>query len=190
MLEKLPAAVGHVLRRARPGLETIVFHQIPSPGGAPLEVSSAAFDDWGPLSPRHTADGEGLSPPLRWRGVPAATSSIVVLIEDADSPTPHPLVHAIAWNLPGVDGGLAEGALRDERGEPLVPDCGLNSYLQARYLPPDPPPGHGPHRYAFEVFALDRSPRFRGTPGRGQIVDALQGHVLADGCLIGVYERP
>jgi len=189
MLEKLPSALGHALRGARPGLEALVYSTLAGTDKRTLQVRSSAFDDGGRIPARYTADGEGVSPPLQWTGVPTEAVTVVVLIEDADSPTPQPLVHAIAWNLPGVDGCLAEGALRDAQGEPELRDCGLNSYFRAKYLPPDPPPGHGPHRYAFEVFALDRVPRFRGAPGRTQLVEALQGSVIARGMLVGTYER-
>ena len=66
---------------------------------------------------------------------------------------------------------------------------GRNSYLQTAWLPPDPPPGHGVHRYAFQVFALDVSPPFDETPGRDEVVDAIREHALASGLLIGTYER-
>jgi hypothetical protein len=59
-----------------------------------------------------------------------------------------------------------------------------------RYRPPDPPPGHGAHRYAIQVLALDLAPRFEGTPGRRDIMDAARGHVVGVGCLIGTYARP
>ena len=67
---------------------------------------------------------------------------------------------------------------------------GRNSYLQAGWLPPDPPPGHGVHRYAFQLFALEAGPAFEGTPGRDAVVEALKERALASGLLIGTYERP
>jgi Raf kinase inhibitor-like YbhB/YbcL family protein len=154
-----------------------------------LEVSSPAFDDGDTIPARYTADGEKLSPPVAWRRVPPLTAAIVIIIEDADSPTPQPLVHGIVWGLPGQDGDLPEGGLRSpaSAGEPLP--MGRNSYLTAQYLPPDPPPGHGPHRYAFQVFALRTLRRLSGTPGRRAVVESLRENVLAKGCLIGVYER-
>ena len=99
-------------------------------------------------------------------------------------------LHTIAWGLPGMDGDLAEGALKSpgSAGEDL--SLGRNSFFGAEYLPPDPPPGHGPHRYVFQVFALDRTPDLHGKPVRSQLVHAMKGHVLARGLLVGVYERP
>jgi Raf kinase inhibitor-like YbhB/YbcL family protein len=188
MLQRLPANVGHVLRNLRPGLDKIVLNDpmVASPRTFP--VHSRAFVDGAPLPLRYTADGEGLSPPIQWHNVPAATRSVALVIEDADSPTPRPLVHAIVWNLPGEDGVLGEGVLNAMQATGSA-DLGRNSLLQHAYLPPDPPPGHGPHRYAFQVFALASVPERGVAPGRGGLLDMLRDHVLASGLLIGTYER-
>lgn len=188
MLEHLPASVGHALRGVRPGVEKIVLHDSDIGPTMSLSVLSRAFADGASLPMRYTADGDGLSPPIQWYDVPAATRSVAVVVEDADSPTPRPLVHAIVWNLPGEDGVLGEGVLNAMEAIGSV-DLGRNSHLQHAYLPPDPPPGHGPHRYAFQVFALDCAPAHREAPGRSKLLDVLRGHVLASGLLIGIYER-
>ena len=114
----------------------------------------------------------------------------MLLVEDADSPTPSPLVHAIVVGLAAGDGALAEGALPSADHEGAGLEVGRNSYLQAAWLPPDPPPGHGVHRYAFQLFALDALPSFSATPGRDEVIDALRAHAIASGLLIGTCERP
>jgi Raf kinase inhibitor-like YbhB/YbcL family protein len=192
MLEKLPEILGHALREQRAGLDKLVFNRLGLRAGmAAIEVSSLAFADHAPIPPRYTADGEGVSPPLQWSGVPEGADSLLLIVEDADAPTPQPLVHAIAVALPPQPGALAEGALdaRDER-DAAAPRIGRNSYLRASWLPPDPPPGHGPHRYAFQVFALAAGAAFSDTPGRDEVFAALRERALASGCLIGTYERP
>lgn len=166
---------------ARAGQVTIVDTQLTGVN-ASIEVSSGAFDHNGPIPAQYTVDGDGTSPPLKWRGVPMNAEAVVVLVEDADSPTPRPLVHAIVWDLPGSDASLPEGALPDNR-------CAANDALAATWLPPDPPPGHGTHRYVFQVFALDIVPRFESRPGRAALLDKIKGHVIAKGLLIGTYER-
>jgi Raf kinase inhibitor-like YbhB/YbcL family protein len=189
MLEKLPEALGHALRGQRAGLENIAFQSIDLRAGmAQIAVTSLAFVDHAPIPARYTADGPGVSPPLQWSGVPSGAASLVVLVEDADAPTPHPLVHAIVVDLAPEDGALAEAALPSKDHEGAGLRVGRNSYLQAAWLPPDPPPGHGVHRYAFQVFALAAG-GFDGTPGRDAVLDALREHALASGCLIGTYER-
>ena len=191
MLEKLPDVIGHALHNVRAGLDEIVFNTLGlREGMASLTLSSLAFADHAPLPARYTADGEGVFPSLQWTGVPAAAMSVLLIVEDADSPTPHPLVHAIVVGLPPGDGGLPEAALPSGDHPGTGVHTGLNSYLQAAWLPPDPPPGHGVHRYAFQLFALDALPTFSDTPGRDEVVDALRAHALASGLLIGTCERP
>jgi Raf kinase inhibitor-like YbhB/YbcL family protein len=190
MLEKLPDALGHALRDRRAGLDKLAFNMSGLRSGmAAIEVSSVAFADHTPLPARYTADGEGLSPPLQWRGIPAAAASLVLIVEDADAPTPRPLVHAIAVDLEPSQGGLAEGALNGAVAESRV-HVGRNSYLMSGWLPPDPPPGHGAHRYAFQLFALLPGEAFSGTPGRDAVMEAVRDRAMASGCLIGTYERP
>jgi Raf kinase inhibitor-like YbhB/YbcL family protein len=192
MLEKLPEVIGHALQGMRAGLDKIVFNALGmGQGTGAIALTSLAFADHAPLPPRYTADGEGLSPPLQWADLPAETTSLVLLVEDADSPTPNPLVHAIVVGLRPSDGMLAEAAIpsRDNDGAAGL-HVGRNSGLQAAWLPPDPPPGHGAHRYAFQLFALDCAPEFSSAPGRDEIFEALREHALASGLLIGTCERP
>ena len=191
MLEKLPDAVGHALRGQRAGLDKIAFQAVDLRAGtAAITVRSLAFADHAPIPEQYTADGAGVSPPLHWTGVPAQATTLVLIVEDADAPTPQPLVHAIVVDLPAGDGALAEGALpsKDHDGSGLA--VGRNSYLQAAWLPPDPPPGHGVHRYAFQLFALEPGPAFDSTPGRDAVLEAIRERGLASGCLFGTYERP
>jgi Raf kinase inhibitor-like YbhB/YbcL family protein len=192
MLEKLPDALGHALRDQRAGLDKTAFRLIDLRAGmGALEVKSLAFVDHAPIPAQYTADGPGISPPLQWIGVPAGASSLVLIVEDADAPTPQPLVHAIVAELPAEDGALAEGAIESDEHPGAGYKTGRNSYLQASWLPPDPPPGHGVHRYAFQLFALDgTATAFSDTPGRDEVLEALRDHAIASGCLIGTYERP
>jgi Raf kinase inhibitor-like YbhB/YbcL family protein len=191
MLEKLPDLIGHALRDVRAGLDQIAFNNAGLRSGmGMLQVGSLAFADHAPIPARYTADGEGVSPPLQWSGVPANAASLVLLVEDADAPTPHPLVHAIAVDLPPSDGALPEGAITGSGQQAEAVHEGRNSYLMAGWLPPDPPPGHGRHRYAFQLFALGPGAPFDGTPGRDEVMAQVRERGLASGCLIGTYERP
>jgi Raf kinase inhibitor-like YbhB/YbcL family protein len=187
MLGKMPAAVGHALKNVWPGLEKLIYAKIEAP--ETIRVESVAFEDNEPIPPLFTADGEKDSPPLRWRGLPDGAAAIVLVVEDADSPTPEPLVHALALKWPARDDDLIPGALTAKNAAVEGLQLGRNSFLKAEWLPPDPPPGHGRHRYVFQVFAIDQDPHINGTPGKSEITTALQGHVLAKGCLTGTYER-
>lgn len=191
MLEKLPDAIGHALRHRRAGLDQIAFNNSGLRAGmGSLQLGSLAFADHAPIPARYTADGEGVSPPLQWSGVPADATSLVLIVEDADAPTPHPLVHAIAVDLPARDGSLPPGAITDSGEQKDVVHEGRNSYLMADWLPPDPPPGHGQHRYAFQLFALGPGDAFQGAPGRDEVLAAVRERGLASGLLVGTYERP
>ena len=191
MLEKLPEVVGHVLRDRRAGLDKLVFNRCGLRAGhGSLHLSSLAFADHAGIPARYTADGEGISPPLQWQGVPGHAGSFVLIVEDADAPTGEPLVHAIVVDLPAGDGALAEGAIRSAGHEGQHVHEGRNSYLRAAWLPPDPPPGHGEHRYAFQLFALAPGEPFDGTPGRDEVLRAIEERGLASGLLIGTYTRP
>ena len=190
MLENLPDFIGHALRDQRAGLDQIAFNRLPlGAGQGAIAVTSLAFVDQGPLPAACTADGEGRSPPLQWSGVPEAATSVVLIVEDADSPTPHPLVHAIAVGLAAGDGSLREGALADAADAPDDASLGRNSYLQIGWLPPDPPPGHGRHRYAFQVFAIGRDEPLPDAPGRDALMALLEARAIASGLLVGTYER-
>lgn len=190
MLEKLPAGIGRALKTIRPGTESLVtedeaFAAVPDV----IAITSTAFHADGTIPVRYTEDGEKLSPPLEWIGVPPEAKALMLLVEDADSPTFKPLVHAILGDLPPIDGGLDEGALPSHNSGEVRFGMGRNSFLHCAWLPPDPPRGHGLHRYAFQIFALDEEPAFDRTPGRSALLSAMHGHVIAKGTLIGTYGR-
>lgn len=105
-------------------------------------------------------------------------------------PLSSPLVHALVWNLDPDGGRLPEGAIvKDGAGGPKGEDVGRNSFFAKGWLPPDPPTGHGPHDYVFQLFALSDTPGLDSNPGRETLATALEGRVLAAGILIGTYSR-
>jgi phosphatidylethanolamine-binding protein (PEBP) family uncharacterized protein len=188
MLEKLPEALGHILQGQRSGMENILFRQLLRDREvARIRMHSSAFDQMAAIPTVFTADGPGTSPPLEWHGAPHEAARVVLIVEDADSPTPHPLVHAILVSG-GGDGSVGWGAMSSDNGREKA-ELGLNSYLQERWLPPDPPPGHGAHRYAFQVFALSEGKAFSHPLGRQELWDAVRERAIAAGCLVGIYER-
>ena len=191
MLEKLPHGVGHALRGVRAGFAKVASEDRAFAAAADtIALTSVAFEDGGSIPPRHTADGEGISPPLAWRELPPGTAAVALLVEDPDAPTPEPLVHLLAWDLPPDLVDLPEGQFKSPRHDGLDEGLGKNSYLRAAYLPPDPPTGHGPHLYVFQIFALDRALSFEGHPGRAAFLEAIKDRVLAKGLLVATYERP
>ena len=191
MLEHVPAWLGKALANVRAGADKLAIAR-PELGGsfAAMTLSSPAFADGARLPPRFTADGEGVSPPLVWDAPPAGTAALALLVEDADAPAPQPLVHAVVWSLPADAGRLEEGAIVADGSGDSDRDVGRNSFLREGWLPPDPPTGHGSHRYVFQLFALDDGVGDPGhTPGRAAMIEAMAGHVLAAGMTIGTYSR-
>jgi Raf kinase inhibitor-like YbhB/YbcL family protein len=190
MLQDLPESVGQALINQRAGMEQVVYNLLHNErSSARLSVTSPTFMFNGALPVRYTADGPGVSPPLEWDAVPAGAGSIAILVEDADSPTPHPLVHAIIVDLSPETCTLEEGALASPKHGGVGLETGPNSYFQRAWLPPDPPRGHGEHRYVFQVFALMPGPTFSSAPGRREFIEMVLNRTLAVGCLIGTYER-
>ena len=191
MLEHVPAWLGRLLADRRAGADTLLAAQEgmsgPVFGGAGgLALTSPAFADGARLPQRFTADADAaVSPPLTWTGAPDGCR-LALLVEDADAPAAQPLVHAIVWGLQGATGRLEEGAI--DAGDAMT--IGRNSFLQVGWLPPDPPTGHGEHRYAFQLFALaPDAPDPGDAPGRAALADAMRGRVLAADVLVGTYSR-
>ena len=126
MLQKLPESVGEALQNQRAGLEHTVIERLrKSSELTPIEVSSSAFAVENTVPVKYTADGGGISPPLEWRRLPDGSSFVAIIVEDADSPTPHPLVHAIVVNLDPRESSLVEGAL-------TVPNIAVSVWKRGR----------------------------------------------------------
>jgi phosphatidylethanolamine-binding protein (PEBP) family uncharacterized protein len=194
MLGRSSESISQVLRGHKAGIANLAVRKLLLRRELPMfQVRSSAFEYFGRIPPTFTADGPGVSPPLDWMNVPDSTACVALIVEDADSPTPRPLVHAIAV-VEGGNGSLGVGALtaadpsaeRDRAGENHV-RTGLNSFLRRAWLPPDPPAGHGEHRYVFQMFAL--APGGDLPSGRTALLEAVMDRGLAMGWLVGVYSR-
>ncbi|MBE7204251.1 MAG: YbhB/YbcL family Raf kinase inhibitor-like protein [Parafilimonas terrae] len=190
MLEKIPNVVGEALSGLKAGRDGTAYHATFADVPETLTLTSPAFADGARLPARYTADGEGVSPPLAWTGVPDETAALVLLVEDAGSPTPRPLVHLIAWDLRPEMASLAEGSLPSPGRPGDAHRLGRNSFLKPEWLPPDPPSGHGRHDYVFQVYALRQALSLGEDPGRGALLAAMRDRVLAKGQLTGTYDRP
>lgn len=151
-----------------------------------LTLSSSAFRHNSRIPMRFTADGENVSPPLEWTGVPRATRSFAVIVEDPDAPDPRApqgtWVHWVVYDIPAETRALAEG-----EALPAGAFEGLNDWRQLGYGGPSPPTGE--HRYVHRLFALDTMLADLHHPNKAQLIYAMKGHVLAEARLIGMYER-
>jgi phosphatidylethanolamine-binding protein (PEBP) family uncharacterized protein len=185
MLGNSSEPIRMVLPERGAGITDLTVRELLSRRELPMfQVRSSAFEYSGRIPVTFTADGPGISPPLNWLNVPRGTDCVALIVEDADSPTPLPLVHAIAV-VEGGDGSLGVGALASVAATGV--STGLNSFLHRAWLPPDPPPGHGEHRYVFQMFALGPG---KGLPsGRTALLEAVMHRGLAVGWLVGIYSR-
>jgi Raf kinase inhibitor-like YbhB/YbcL family protein len=192
MASSLARALGFMLQPIRPGTQALAtkrrsLAEVPET----IEVTSRAFENGGPIPDRYTGYAEGISPPLAWHYLPDEAISLVLVVEDADAPTLRPLVHAIVTGLAPSLGGLAEGAIPATLTG-ASPDgwvTGRNAIGRRGWMPIMPPPGHGPHRYAFQIFVLNAEPRFDWPPGREFLLRTIRPHMIARGSLIGIYQR-
>ena len=155
-----------------------------------MTVSSPSFGHGDLIPKNHTADGPNRSPPLSWSGAPAGTKSFALVVEDPDAPDPAApqriFCHWVLYNLPPGTAQLGPGASTD--GLPPGTRVGRNDFGRAAYGGPAPPIGR--HRYFFRLFALDiELPATLGASDRNTLMQAIHGHVLAEGELMGVYER-
>jgi Raf kinase inhibitor-like YbhB/YbcL family protein len=191
MLEHIPHWLGSALANVRAGHDKLTLARLDLAGTASLDLTSPAFASGGRLPPRFTADGEGVSPPLLWRGVPEGTASLALIVEDPDAPTPRPMVHAIVVDIDPALGSLSEGAIRPDGAGADGKDVGRNSGFGEGWLPPDPPTGHGSHDYVFQLLALsaDADADDKDSPGRADFIDHVSGRILAAGVLVGTYSR-
>jgi Raf kinase inhibitor-like YbhB/YbcL family protein len=156
----------------------------------PLQLSSSAFARGGCIPRRHTGDGEDLSPPLDWAGVPDGIREFALLVDDPDAPTSEPWVHWILYRIPATETGIVEGV--HPKVEPPFPAGafqGKNSWGTNGYRGPAPPKGHGLHRYIFRLFALDAALSVAPGLDKRALLKAIQGHVLAEAEMVGTYER-
>ena len=156
---------------------------------ATLILTSPAFADSGPMPARTAAKGIGdnLSPALRWSGAPEATRAFALIVEDADVPTPRPIVHALALDIPGDRDGLAEGALAPGADPGLA--LGRGAFGRVGWSGPRPILGHGPHAYVFQLVALARPLGLGAKAGLAEALAGMAGAGLARGRLTGLYER-
>ncbi len=151
-----------------------------------FKLRSSAFEHEKPIPAAYTGEGKDISPPLSWSGVPAGTESIALICDDSDAPV-GTFVHWVVYNIPPGSRGLDEGV----PGDDVLPDGtkqGRNDFGRTGYGGPHPPPGKV-HRYCFKIYCLDN--KLEADPGitKAELLDLMQGHIIANDELIGTYER-
>ena len=153
---------------------------------AEMALTSAAFEQGAGIPPVYTCEGDNSSPPLAWRGAPVGARSYALVCEDPDAPR-GTFVHWVLYNL-------SADAVELQAGVPVEPELpsgarqGRNTGGKMGYMGPCPPPG-SPHRYFFRLYALDISLNLAPGASREQLEQAMDQHILAQGMLMGTYQR-
>ncbi len=164
-----------------------------------MRLTSTAFDNGNEIPGKYTGAGQDISPPLSWSGTPAGTRSFALICDDPDAPSrakprpQGPWVHWVIYNIPADAAGLpAAIKRRAELDQPAGARQGKNDFGSDNvgYRGPLPPPGSGPHRYYFKLYALDQKLELASKDAdKKALLAAMQGHILAEGQLMGTFER-
>jgi Raf kinase inhibitor-like YbhB/YbcL family protein len=150
-----------------------------------ITITSSAFSEGSMIPRQYTCDGEDVSPPLAWTGIPEGTKSIALICDDPDAPV-GTWVHWVIFNIPPTAEGLPANIAPKETVE-IGAKHGINDFRKFGYGGPCPP--GGTHRYFFKLYALDTE--IASDPGikKAQLLEAMKGHILAEGQLMGTYKR-
>ena len=147
-------------------------------------VLALPWIDGGSIDPRHTCDGENLSPALSWGAVPAGTVEIAIaLVDDSAVDNGQPFVHWVIGGLDPAEIALVEGDV------PLGALQALNFFGDVGYGGPCPPPGDEPHLYRFTAYALNQQLELADGDGATDFLDVIATVTLASADVTGFYQR-
>lgn len=146
-----------------------------------MTLISPDFADGAAIPRRFTCDGDDVSPPLEWTGVPGAAVSLALIVRDPDA---RDFVHWVVFDLDvSATGGVQAGWSTTANAAPQ----GRNGFGKVGYGGPCPP--SGTHHYVFRLLALDARLALHGAPTADAVLAAAEGHVLGEASLTGTYRR-
>jgi len=151
-----------------------------------MVITSTAFSDGAVIPKKYTCDGQDMSPPLAFSGVPVGAKSLALICDDPDAPMGM-WVHWVVWGMPPSTPALPEGLPKDAKLSGGIQQ-GLNSWPKIGYNGPCPPPGR-PHRYFFKLYALDAELNLTERTPKSALEEAMKGHIVAQAQLMGQYGR-
>lgn len=154
-------------------------------GSNDFVIESTAFAYGDSIHSDYTCDGSDVSPQFQWSGAPAGTQSFVLICDDPDASV-GTWVHWVYYDIPATVGELREAFPPDERPE-LGGAQGITDFRRIGYGGPCPP--GGTHRYFFKLYALDTVLGLAPGATKRQVLQAAQGHILAQAELMGTYTR-
>ena len=151
-----------------------------------IELRSSAFENGKAIPVKHSCDGEDVSPPLEWSGVPKEAKSIALICDDPDAPGGI-WVHWVLYGIPPGVAGIEESI--PSKGKVIGrARHGQNDFRRLGYGGPCPPKGKA-HRYFFKIYALDEELELQAGASKKDLLKVMQGHVMAEGQLVGTYQR-
>ena len=153
--------------------------------GVALEVISAGFGNAKSMSDKYTCDDVDISPPLEWKNAPAGTKSFAIICETPDAPTGN-WVQWVIYDIPADMTSLPQSIAKTGQLD-FGAKQGKNDFDQVGYFGPCLPAGE--HRFFFRVYALDSLTNLKAGAKKEELVEAMKGHILAEGALMGVYGR-
>lgn len=158
-----------------------------------ITVSSTAFEHHGTVPLQFSAYGENISPQLSWSGLPEGTVQLALVMDDPVAPTPQPFVHWVAYNIPADASGLPQALSKDTQVAGVAELAGmingLNGIRQTGYFGPRPPVDGKLHAYHFRIYALDSALNLPEGLNKDTLLEAIDGHVLGTGMLMGHYQQ-
>jgi Raf kinase inhibitor-like YbhB/YbcL family protein len=147
---------------------------------ATLKISSTAFALNGSIPSKYTCDGLDVNPPLRFENVPTEAKSLVLIVDDPDAPA-GTWVHWVVWNIDPATKEIRENSV------PPGASQGMTDFRKQKYGGPCPP--SGVHRYFFKLYALSATLTLGPNADKAAVEKAMQGRILAQTELIGLYTR-
>lgn len=151
-----------------------------------IELTSSVFKEGEPIPSKFTCEGPDVSPPLEWTNVPEGAKSLALICDDPDAPM-RTWVHWVLYGLSPATTSLPEAVPADEIIAGGAAQ-GKNDFKRIGYGGPCPPPGKS-HRYFFKLYALDAELDLKPRAAKKDLENAVKGHILAQGQLMGIYKR-
>jgi hypothetical protein len=151
-----------------------------------LNVTSPAFNDGQRIPAKYTADGDDMSPPLKWADIPEGVSEYALIVDDPDAPG-GTFTHWVIYGIPGSYDHLDDGVPQVEELDNGAMQ-GPNHMGKIGYNGPSPPRGK-PHRYIFTLYAIDAKLDLPAGISKEELKKAMQGHIMSEGKLTGTYGR-
>ena len=185
----MPSLVTGGVPGYRAGEQKLAWNRADLTGADLIALRSPAFEDGGTIPPLYGADGDDISPPLQWSGLPPSAQSLVLVVEDPDAPTPEPFVHWLVYGLSPATTSLPQNIGHEWTVSATDAMQGKNSNLKLGWTGMAPPKGDTPHRYFFQLFALKKFVSLAPGAGRTSLFEAMSGQVIGRGQLTGTFER-